>query len=62
MTVRRTERTKNEMLDLLNSNIGSYITRTIVDTGKLDSAVEDIKAHKTDPYTVVAEMLKNMLK
>lgn len=62
LTVRRTERTKNEMLDLLNSNIGSYITRTIVDTGKLDSAVEDIKAHKTDPYTVVAEMLKNMLK
>ena len=62
LTVRRTERTKNEMLDLLNSNIGSYITRTIVDTGKLDASVEDIKAHKTDPYTVVAEMLKNMLK
>ena len=62
LTVRRTERTKNEMLDLLNSNIGSYITRTIVDTGKLDRAVEDIKARKTDPYTVVAEMLKNLLK
>lgn len=62
LTVRRTERTKNEILDLLNSNIGSYITRNIVDNGKLDNLVQDIKAHKTDPYTVVTEILKGMLK
>ena len=62
LTQRRTERTKNEMLDLLSSNIGSYITRNIVDTGKIDKMVEDIKAHKTDPYTVVGEILQNMLK
>ena len=62
LTIRRTERTKNEMLDLLSSNIGSYITRNIVDTGKLDKMVEDIKAHKTDPYTCVTEMLHDMLK
>jgi LAO/AO transport system kinase len=62
LTQRRTERTKNEMLDLLSSNIGSYITRNIVDTGKIDKMVEDIKAHKIDPYTVVSEILQNMLK
>lgn len=62
LTQRRTERTKNEMLDLLSSNIGSYITRNIVDTGKLDKMVEEIKAHKTDPYTVVGEILQDMLK
>ena len=62
LTQRRTERTKNEMLDLLSSNIGSYITRNIVDTGKLDKMVEEIKAHTTDPYTVVGEILQDMLK
>lgn len=62
LTIRRTERTKNEILDLLNSRIGSYITRKIVDTGKLDGLVSDIKARKNDPYTVVNEILQEMLK
>ena len=46
---RRTERTKNEMLDVLNSNIGKYITNKLVATGELDEFVEKIKAHETDP-------------
>jgi len=62
LTVRRTERTKNEMLDLLDSRIGSYVRRNIVDNGKLDTIVADIKSHKTDPYTCVGEILKTMLK
>ena len=62
LTQRRTERTKNEMLDILNSGIGSYITRNIVDNGKLDGLVKDIKAHKTDPYTVVGNIMRSMLK
>ena len=62
LTKRRTERTKNEMLDILNSNIGSYISRRIVDTGKLDEYVQQIKSRETDPYTVVADFMKTMLK
>ena len=62
LTKRRTERTKNEMLDILNSNIGSYISRRIVDTGKLDEYVQQIKSRETDPYTVVADIMKTMLK
>lgn len=62
LTVRRTERTKNEMLDLLDSRIGSYVRRNIVDNGKLDDIVADIKSHKTDPYTCVNEILQTMLK
>lgn len=62
LTVRRTERTKNEMLDLLDSRIGSYVRRNIVDNGKLDGIVADIKSHKTDPYTCVNEILQTMLK
>lgn len=59
---RRTERTKNEMLDVLNANIGRYITNKLVKTGELDAYVEKIKNHETDPYTVVAGVMKDMLK
>ncbi len=62
LTVRRTERTKNEMLDLLDGRIGSYIRQRIVENGKLDQYVEDIKARKTDPYSVVGEVMESMLK
>ena len=59
---RRTKRTKDEMLDILSSNIGKYITGKIVDTGRLDAYVEKIKAHETDPYTVVGDIMKEMLR
>lgn len=59
---RRTERTKNEMLDVLHSNIGKYITGKLEETGELDKYVEQIKARETDPYTVVANVMQNMLK
>lgn len=59
---RRTERSKNEMLDVLHSNIGKYITGKLEETGELDKYVEQIKARETDPYTVVANVMQNMLK
>ena len=59
---RRTKRTKDEMLDILSSNIGKYITSKIVDNGRLDGYVEKIKAHETDPYTVVGDIMKEMLR
>jgi len=62
LTKRRTERSKNEMLDVLHSNIGSYITNKLVETGKMDEYVEQIKARETDPYTVVSNLMKDMLK
>ncbi len=62
LTERRTERTKNEMLDILNSNIGSYISRKLVDSGELDAYVQKIKQRETDPYTVVAGIMQECLK
>jgi LAO/AO transport system kinase len=59
---RRIKRTKDEMLDILNSRIGSYITEKIVDTGIIDDFVRDIKARKTDPYTVAAGIMHDILK
>mgnify|MGYP000626756117 CR=1 FL=1 len=51
-----------EMLDILNSDVGGYIEQKIVASGRLDTYVEQIKQHKTDPYTVVAEVVREMLK
>ena len=59
---RRTKRTKDEMLDILSSNIGKYITEKIVDNGRLDGYVEKIKARETDPYTVVGDIMQEMLR
>ena len=50
------------MLDILSSNIGKYITGKIVETGRLDAYVEKIKARETDPYTVVGDIMKEMLR
>jgi LAO/AO transport system kinase len=62
LTVRRTERAKNEMLDLLDAKIGQYVRHKLVDSGKIDGYVEEIKSRKTDPYTVVNGVMENMLK
>lgn len=59
---RRRERARNELLDRLNSVIGSYITKHIVDTGKIDSYVKSIEDRSNDPYTVVNSIVEGMLK
>ena len=59
---RRTKRTKDEMIDILESSIGSYVKSKVVDSGKLDAFVADIKEGRTDPYTVTQDIMKNMLK
>ncbi len=59
---RRTERVKNELLDLLSSRIESYIRGKIVDNGKIETMVESIKSRTTDPYSVAADIMQNMLK
>ncbi|MCR5175386.1 MAG: methylmalonyl Co-A mutase-associated GTPase MeaB [Anaerovibrio sp.] len=62
LTKRRTERSKNEMMDVLQSSIGSHITKKLIDSGLMDKYVEQIKARETDPYTVVGGIMKDMLK
>ena len=59
---RRTKRTRDEMLDILNSGINNYVKKQIVDSGRLDDYVKKIRAHDTDPYTVVGGLLDEMLK
>lgn len=62
LTARRTKRTRDEMLDILRSNIGAYIKSRIVDSGRLDAYVEKIRKRETDPYTVVGSIMEEMLR
>lgn len=59
---RRTRRARDEMLDILNARINAHIKGHIVDNGRLDGYVKSFQNHETDPYTVVGELLKEMLK
>ena len=59
---RRTKRAKDEMLDILGSDVSKYIKGKIVDTGRLDGYVEKFRSHEADPYTTVQSILKEMLK
>ena len=58
---RRTRRTRDEMLDILHAGVGRHIENRIVSTGRLDDYVTRIKAHETDPYTVVGDVMAEML-
>ena len=62
LTRRRTKRTRDEMLDILNSGINNFVKGQIVESGRLDEYVEKIRAHDTDPYTVVGGLMDEMLK
>ena len=62
LTQKRTERIKNEMLDILHSGIGSYITKNIVESGQLDEYVKQVKNREIDPYSVVHGIMNRMLK
>ncbi len=62
LTKRRTKRTRDELMDILNSRIGAYLKKKIVDTGRLDDLVEKLKARETDPYTVADALTSEMLK
>ncbi len=59
---RRKERTKNELLAMLKADIGRYVLRKITENGQFDALISEIESRKNDPYTIVANLLKDMLK
>lgn len=59
---RRMERTKNELLAMLEDEVGRYILRNITKDGAFDKIVDDVQQRKNDPYSVVETILKDMLK
>ncbi|MDF2569140.1 MAG: argK [Sporomusa sp.] len=62
LAVRRTERTKNELLALLDEQIGRYVLKHVTTGGKFDALVTSVEKREQDPYTVVAELLRQILR
>lgn len=62
MIKRRTQRTKNELLTRIDDQIGRYVLQKIEATGEFENIVKKIQQRQQDPYTVVSEILKKVLK
>lgn len=62
LAARRKERTKNELLAILQNEIGSYVLRRVDASGQFGQFVDDIDSRKSDPYSIVDKIVKNMLK
>lgn len=62
LAVRRTERTRNELLTLLDEQIGRYVLKHITTGGNFDSLVASVEKREQDPYTVVSNLLQQVLR
>lgn len=57
---RRTKRAKDELLDILSAGIEKRIKEHT--EGRMDSFVESLKKRETDPYSLVSDIMGEMLK
>ena len=55
------ERTKEEILNLLEKEIARYVRGKWEKEGKIDNTVKQIIARERDPYSVVEEMLESLI-
>lgn len=59
---RRTERTKSELLVMLDEQLGRHVRKELADGGKMDKLVTSIDNRENNPYAVVTEVMKNILR
>lgn len=59
---RRTKRTKNEMLDLLHENVSRRIMKKLDEGARFDGLVTSVEHREKDPYSVVAEIINDLMK
>lgn len=62
LALRRTQRTKNELLAMIEEQLGRYILRNINESGQFEQLVTSVQQRQRDPYSVVNEILKDRLK
>ena len=62
LAIRRTQRTRNELLALLEEQISRRVLEKITVSGELDSLVTSIEERKQDPYTIVFELISHYLR
>ena len=62
LSVRRAERTRNEIEAMINEQIGRYVSERIIRTDEFAANVQAVNERKTDPYTFVADIVGTVLK
>lgn len=62
LTARRTERTKNELIAMIDDQIGRYVKNRIAVDGEFDQLVKRVHNRETDPYSVVNGILSTVLR
>lgn len=59
---RRTDRTKTELLAMLDEQVGRYVRRKLSDYGKFDELVESVERRENNPYAVVQDVMTSILR
>lgn len=62
LALRRMERARNELLAMLEEQLGRYVLRSINASGQFEQMVRQVQERQRDPYSVVNDQLKNILK
>ena len=59
---RRAERTRDEIIAMINEQIGRYVADKIVTSDEFNSQVAAVNERESDPYTVVNGVMTSVLK
>lgn len=59
---RRTQRTRNEMLALLNESVSRQILKKVNTGGQFETLVASVERREKDPYAVVEKLLGDLMK
>ena len=62
LSIQRTKRTRNELLALLDEQIGRYVLKNVTSSGDFNSVVAAVERRERDPYSVVADLLRQVLR
>lgn len=59
---RRLERTKNELIAMLEANIGRYVMQKVTQSGQFEQSIKQIQQREKDPYAIVTGIMQSLLK
>ncbi|MCF0158449.1 MAG: methylmalonyl Co-A mutase-associated GTPase MeaB, partial [Veillonella sp.] len=59
---RRAERTRDEIIAMINEQIGRYVAEKVVVSDEFNSQVAAVNERTNDPYTVVNNVMTSVLK
>jgi LAO/AO transport system kinase len=59
---RRTDRTRSELLSMLDEQVGRYVRKKLSDYGKFDEVVTSVEKREKNPYAVVDDIMTSILR